>query len=99
MINSRSTRELCLPNELFDQSSCAWAYLIFSIFFIKLLIFIIDPLVMFFNGDSQSYLNTALYNWIPMDRSFSYGFIIKLASYLSHSLTSLVVLQIFMVGI
>lgn len=49
---------------------------------------------MFFQGDSFSYINTALRNEIPPDRSYVYGFIIKLIAVSAHSLTSLIAFQI-----
>ncbi|MEP6636587.1 MAG: hypothetical protein ABJB97_07660, partial [Acidobacteriota bacterium] len=53
----------------------------------------LDPLPKLFMGDSGSYLWTALSGWIPPDRSFVYGFIIRWSSITTHSLTSLLVLQ------
>lgn len=76
-----------------------WLSLILSTFCIKLLIFCIDPLPMFFLGDSASYINTSLTGWIPPDRSFVYGFIIKLVAVAAHSLTSLIILQVFTSGV
>ena len=49
---------------------------------------------MFFLGDSYSYITTSLTGWIPLDRSFLYGFLIRLVSVSSSSLTPLVVAQV-----
>jgi hypothetical protein len=76
-----------------------WFSLILIIFFIKFIIFCLDPLPMFFLGDSACYLTTALSGWIPPDRSFVYGFMIKLVAVAAHSLTSLLILQIFTSGV
>ena len=76
-----------------------WLFFIILIFCMKFLIFCIDPLPMFFLGDSHSYITTSLTGWIPPDRSFMYGFIIKLVAVAAHSLTSLLILQIFTSGV
>lgn len=55
-----------------------------------------DPLPRIFMGDSGSYLWTALSGWIPPDRSFLYGFLIRWTALAAHSLTSLLVLQTFL---
>ncbi len=73
-----------------------WLLFILLIFSVKFLIFVIDPLPRFFLGDSASYLSTALRGWIPPDRSFVYGFIIRLIAVSTHSLTSLVAAQVFL---
>jgi hypothetical protein len=87
--------------ELADKKITVTQWLIFLILILvlKYVIFFIDPLPMFFLGDSASYLHTALTGWIPPDRSFVYGFIIKLVAVSSFSLTSLIALQIFTSGL
>lgn len=79
-----------------DKKDCLlyWSALILSVFFIKFIIFCSDPLPMFFLGDSWSYLSTAIKNWIPPDRSFVYGFVIKYTAIASHSLTTLMSIQV-----
>ena len=47
-------------------------------------------------GDSGSYLWTALSGWIPPDRSFLYGYVIRWSSLGTGSLTSLLILQAFL---
>ena len=76
-----------------------WLYFIILIFGLKFLIFCIDPLPMFYLGDSQSYIDIALTHWRPPDRSFFYGFVIKLIAVSAHSLTSLISLQVFTSGL
>jgi glycerol uptake facilitator-like aquaporin len=61
---------------------------------IKLILFIIDPHPQFFLGDSATYLNTAINNGIPVDRSFVYGFLIQYLTHVGHSLTPLIFTQI-----
>lgn len=58
----------------------------------------IDPNPKMFMGDSGSYLWTATSGWIPPDRSFLYGFIIRWVSFSTHSLNSLLILQTFLGG-
>ena len=71
-----------------------WFSLILVVIGVKLLVFLIDPLPMFYFGDSWSYLSTALYGLIPADRSFIYGFLIRSTAVASHSLTTLILLQV-----
>jgi hypothetical protein len=61
---------------------------------VKLVIFLIDPSVMFFIGDSARYIDTAVSSYIPPDRSFLYGFLVRWITYSSQSLTSLVFFQV-----
>ena len=70
------------------------AALIFSVLAIKIIVFLIDPTVMFFINDSSRYIDTAVSSYIPPDRSFLYGFLIRWLTYSSQSLTSLVLFQV-----
>lgn len=56
----------------------------------------LEPLPRLFMGDSASYLWTALSGWIPPDRSFLYGYLIRWSSLWTGSLTSLLILQAFL---
>lgn len=76
-----------------------WLFFAALIFSIKFFIFCTDPLPMFFLGDSASYIQTALTGWIPPDRSFVYGFLIEITAVAAHSLTSLIILQVFISGL
>lgn len=60
---------------------------------LKGLFLFIDAHPMLYLGDSASYLRTALTGWIPGDRSFTYGFFLRLAAVWPQSLGSLVILQ------
>jgi hypothetical protein len=71
-----------------------WLTFVLIIVSLKFLLFCIDPLPMFFLGDSQVYISTALKDNIPPDRSFIYGFIIRLIAVPTHSLNSLIGFQI-----
>src|SRR3954469_13889569 len=65
----------------------------------KLAFYIVDPYPSFHFGDSGAYLATALLKWIPPDRSFTYGFLLRPLVLGSHSLTSVLTLQIVGSGV
>jgi len=71
-----------------------WPLFCFSIFALKLLLFAIDPVPKLYMGDSGSYIWTALTGWIPPDRSFFYGYVIRWTALWTGSLTWLVVVQV-----
>ncbi len=64
-----------------------------AVFAVKLLLLLLDHEPGFHFGDSGAYLATALIGWIPPDRSFTYGFLIRPFVAHSHSLTPLLFLQ------
>ncbi len=76
--------------------NCQWIVLFVVILSIKLVVYIIDHSPMFFLGDSESYIYSALTGWVPPDRSFVYGILIKLISVKTHSLQSLIFFQILL---
>lgn len=53
----------------------------------------LDHHPMFFFGDSASYIWTAVSGWLPSDRSFVYGYFIRLVSVTTRSLQTLVIVQ------
>ncbi len=64
---------------------------------VKLLLFAVDPTPGFFLDDSCTYLFTALYKSFPLDRSFTYGYLIRSFCVRNHhSLGQLVLLQMGM---
>jgi len=67
-----------------------------AVFFTQFLLLGLDPLPQLFMGDSGSYLFTAVSGWIPPDRSFLYGYVIRWSSLGTGSLTSLLILQAFL---
>ena len=71
-----------------------WPLFCFSIFALKLLLFAIDPVPKLYMGDSGSYIWTALSGWIPPDRSFFYGYVIRWTALWTGSLTWLLVVQV-----
>ncbi|MDQ2711005.1 MAG: hypothetical protein M3Y24_02020 [Acidobacteriota bacterium] len=68
--------------------------ILICILLVKTTILYVDPSPRLFLGDSRSYLYTALTGWIPPDRSFVYGFFVKLAAVWPHSLQALVFAQV-----
>lgn len=71
-----------------------WSLFCFSILALKVFFFAIDPLPKFVMGDSGSYLHSAIAGWIPEDRSYFYGYVIRWTSLWTQSLTSLMVAQL-----
>jgi hypothetical protein len=59
----------------------------------------LDHHPMFFLGDSESYIWTAISGWLPPDRSFVYGYFIRLVALTTRSLLSLVTVQVLMLVI
>jgi len=76
-----------------DISWRYWALLASGLLAIKLLSYLADPDIEFFLGDSATYLSTALSSYIPPDRSYLYGFFIRLASLGGHPLNALIIIQ------
>src|SRR2546423_507154 len=71
-----------------------WLLFCLSILLLKLALFAMDPTPKLFLGDSWSYIQTALSDWIPEARSYFYGYVIRWSSVWTESLTSLLVLQL-----
>jgi hypothetical protein len=70
-----------------------YLYLFFAILTVKALVLLVDSQPAYFFGDSATYLGTATARWIPLDRSFLYGFFIRKTAYSWRSLQSLVWMQ------
>jgi hypothetical protein len=71
----------------------SFAVFILIVFLVKALAALLDPVPKFFFGDSYSYLYTAAEGWIPPDRSFAYGYFIRLTTLPGESLTPLMAVQ------
>src|SRR5947209_4291274 len=69
-------------------------YISLSVAICKLAFYIADPYPSFHFGDSGAYLATALVKWIPPDRSFSYGFLLRPLVLGSHSFGPVLALHI-----
>ena len=80
--------------ELTKASSVVWLSLVSLL--TKAVLLIADPYPAFHFGDSGAYLATALVKWIPPDRSFSYGFLLRPLILQSHSLTPVLLMQTWM---
>ncbi len=75
-----------------QRNRLAFTWIGLSVFLVKLLFLLLDHNPGFHFGDSGAYLATALMKWIPPDRSFTYGFLIR--PFISfHSLLPLLILQ------
>ena len=72
----------------------SWLLFLGSILLLKLALFAIDPTPKLLLGDSWSYIQTALTDWIPEARSYFYGYVIRWSSVWTQSLTSLLILQL-----
>jgi hypothetical protein len=59
----------------------------------KLIFLAADPQIRIFLGDSASYAWTALSGWIPPDRSYSYGFLLRILAVWPHSLVPVLIVQ------
>jgi hypothetical protein len=70
-----------------------WWIFCLLIVLLKLFLLALDPLPKLFIGDSACYISTALVGWIPDDRSYFYGFVIRWVSLWTESLTALLLLQ------
>ena len=68
-------------------------YLLLAVLAIKGLFFALDPDPKFMLGDSASYLWTAISGWIPLDRSFTYGFLLGPMAVWPGSLAVMVIVQ------
>ena len=73
-----------------------WWLFCLLILVLNFLLLAFDPLPKLFMGDSEAYLWTALSGWIPPDRSFLYGYVIRWSSLWTETLTSLLILQAFL---
>jgi hypothetical protein len=72
-----------------------WRLYCLFIVSLKLVLLALDPLPKLFLGDSICYISTALAGWIPDDRSYFYGYVIRWVALSTGSLTSLLLLQSF----
>jgi hypothetical protein len=73
----------------------AFLYTFIGILGIKLLLLMADGRPAYFFGDSGAYLSTATAKYIPPDRSFLYGLLIRRVAYRLHCLQAIIGLQVF----
>jgi hypothetical protein len=81
---------------IFAASSHSWSLFCLGIVVLKFLLVALDPLPKLYLGDSFSYIWTAVSGWMPEQRSFLYGYVIRWSSIWTGSLTSLLILQVFL---
>jgi hypothetical protein len=77
----------------FGRGNTCWIFCL-AVVVLKFLLLAIDSSPKFYLGDSISYIWTALTGWIPDDRSYFYGFVIRWTSLWTHSLLSLLIFQV-----
>lgn len=69
-------------------------YVLLAILSIKAVLLSIDSKPAYFLGDSEAYLATATIKYIPPERSFMYGLLIRRIALRAHSLELMIVLQV-----
>ena len=75
------------------RAATGWWQFCALVLAIKLLLLWLDPTPKLFMGDSWSYIWTALAGWIPGDRSYFYGYLVRWFAVWPHSFTPLLVVQ------
>jgi hypothetical protein len=76
-----------------SNEASQWWFFCLLIVSLKLFLLALDPLPKMFIGDSACYISTALDGWIPDDRSYFYGYVIRWVALSTESLTPLLLLQ------
>jgi hypothetical protein len=76
-----------------SQTAHGWWLFCALVLVLKLLLFWLDPTAKLYLGDSASYIWTALTGWIPRDRSYFYGYLIRCLAVWPQSFTPLLVVQ------
>src|ERR1051325_5088069 len=77
----------------------AWRLFCVLVFAIKLLFLWLDPRPKLFMGDSGAYVQTALIGWIPGDRSYFYGYLVRWFALWPGSFAPLLLIQAVASGI
>lgn len=83
------------PAAVINRTSQWWLFCLI-ILGVKLLLFMLDPLPKLFLGDSECYTATALVGWIPDDRSYFYGFVVRWIALSVACLSPLLILQMIL---
>lgn len=71
-----------------------WMPLALAVVALKAVIYLLDPVLMYFLGDSATYLYSASTGWVPPDRSYVYGKVIRLVTLKTTELELLVPFQV-----
>ena len=74
-------------------------WLLAALLLLKIALALIDGRPSVFMGDSGAYLATALHGYIPQDRGFAYGFLLRPLAVWPHSLRLLVLVQSVLSGV
>jgi hypothetical protein len=90
-IEARAPQSICAGAA--SQAASAWWLFCVLVLAIKLLLLWLDPAPKLYLGDSASYIWTALTGWIPGDRSYLYGYVVRWLALWPHSFTPLLVVQ------
>ncbi len=86
-----------LMKEIKSAGRYGWMAFVGLLICVQGIILCIDHHPMFFLGDSASYIWTAISGWFPTDRSFVYGYFIRLVAFSTQSLHALVVVQVLLI--
>ena len=78
------------------QNATAWIVFLLLLLSLQGVLLWVDHQPMFFFGDSASYIWTAVTGWLPGDRSFVYGYFVRLVAITTQSLSSLIIVQVFL---
>jgi hypothetical protein len=99
-VSSAPPQGLASSSTVWRRAAAPFALLVFVVILgVKGIFFLLDSRPAYFLGDSGSYLATATIEWIPGDRSFLYGYVIRGIAYQLHSLECLVAGQVLLSGI
>src|SRR6187551_1327880 len=94
-VDKARAREMGIPKTLtrLSPEGKQWWLFCLVVVAIKIFLLALDPLPKMFIGDSACYIATAIVGWIPDDRSYFYGFVIRWVALSVQSLTPLLLLQ------
>lgn len=90
-IETTAPKSICVCTA--SPTATPWWLFCALVLAIKLLLLWLDPTPKLFMGDSGSYIWTALTGWIPGDRSYFYGYLIRWLAVWPHSFTLLLIVQ------
>ena len=76
-----------------SRTAHGWWLFCTLVLILKLLFLWLDSTPKLFMGDSGSYIWTALTGWIPPDRSYFYGYLVRWLAVWPHSFIPLLIIQ------
>src|SRR5689334_12901225 len=82
-----------VPPSSFRQAWVSLLLTLAAIVCVKSVFLLIDSRPSYLFGDSEAYLTTATVGWIPPDRSFVYGLLLRAIAYRLHSLEAIIYVQ------